>query len=73
MPSGISQKIQMVLKLNRAHLLQVSADDVDLQGDNIDTIKKNAGTIIDARKEVDLELNAEKNNYKYVYGCRGKS
>jgi hypothetical protein len=29
-------------------------------GDNVDTIKKNAETLIDASKEVSLEVNAEK-------------
>jgi hypothetical protein len=36
---------------------------VHLLGDNTDTIKKNRGTIIDASKEVDLEVNAEKTKY----------
>jgi hypothetical protein len=38
----------------------VYADDVNLLGDNIDTIKKNTHTLIDARKEVGLEVNTEK-------------
>jgi hypothetical protein len=33
---------------------------VNLLGDNIDTIKKNTETSIDASKEVGLEVNAEK-------------
>jgi hypothetical protein len=37
----------------------VYADDVNLPGDNIDTIKKNVETLIDARKEVGLEVNRE--------------
>jgi hypothetical protein len=36
------------------------ADDVNLLGDNIDTIKKNSETLIDASKEVGLEINVEK-------------
>jgi hypothetical protein len=39
---------------------------VNLQGDNIDTIKKNKETLIDARKEVGLEVNAQKSEYTYV-------
>jgi hypothetical protein len=35
-------------------------DDVNLLGDNIDTIKKNAATSIDASREVGLEVNAER-------------
>jgi hypothetical protein len=40
----------------------VYADDVNVLGDNIDIIKKNTGTLIDASKEVGLEVNAEKRN-----------
>jgi hypothetical protein len=36
---------------------------VNLLGDNIDTIKKNAETLIDASKEVGLEINVEKTKY----------
>jgi hypothetical protein len=39
------------------------ADDVNLLGDNIDTIKKNTKTLIDARKEAGLEINVEKTKY----------
>jgi hypothetical protein len=39
------------------------ADDVNLLGDNIDTINKNTQTLIDASKEVGLEVNIEKTKY----------
>jgi ribosomal protein S2 len=41
----------------------VYADDVNLQGDSVDTIKKNTQTLIDASKEVGLEVNIEKTKY----------
>jgi hypothetical protein len=41
----------------------VYAVDVNLLGDNIDTIKKNAQILIDASKEVGLEVNTEKTMY----------
>jgi hypothetical protein len=38
----------------------VCVDDVNLLGDNMDTIKKNTETLTDAGKEVCLEINVEK-------------
>jgi hypothetical protein len=49
--------------LNGTHQLLVYADDVNLLGDNIDTVNKNAETLIDASKEVGLEVNTEKTRY----------
>jgi hypothetical protein len=51
------------LKLNGTHQLLINADDVNLLDDNIDTIKKNTETLIDASKEVGLEVNAAKTKY----------
>jgi hypothetical protein len=53
------QENQVGLKLNGTYQLLVYADDVNLLGDNTDTIKKNTQTLIDACKEVGLEINAE--------------
>jgi hypothetical protein len=51
------------LKLNGTHQLLDSADDVNLLGDNIDAIKKNMETFIDASKEVGPEVNTEITKY----------
>jgi hypothetical protein len=51
------------LKLNGTHQLLVYADNVNLLCDNIDAIKKNMETLIDASKEVGLEMNTEKTKY----------
>jgi hypothetical protein len=37
--------------------------DVNLLGDNVDTIKKNTETSVDASKDVGLEINVEKTKY----------
>jgi hypothetical protein len=60
------QENQVGLKLHGTHQLQVYADVVNLLGDNIDTIKKNTETLIDASKEVGLEINVEKSKYKLL-------
>jgi hypothetical protein len=38
-----------------------------LLGDNIDTIRKNRETLIDASKEVGLEVNTEKTKYMVLF------
>jgi hypothetical protein len=45
------------------------ADDVNLLGDNVDTIKKNTETLTDASKEVGLEINVEKAKYSGTLDC----
>jgi hypothetical protein len=55
-----AQENQVGLKFNWTHQLLVHADDVNLLGDNIDTIKKNTETLFDDSKEVGLDINAEK-------------
>jgi hypothetical protein len=39
---------------------------VNLLGDNVDTIKKNTETLIDASEEVGLEINVEKTKYMFL-------
>jgi hypothetical protein len=51
------------LKLNGTHQLLAYADDANLLGDNIDTIKESKETLIDASKEVGLEINVVKTKY----------
>jgi hypothetical protein len=51
------------LKLNGAYQLLIYADNINLLGDNIDTITKNTQTLTDASKEVGLEVHTEKTKY----------
>jgi hypothetical protein len=54
---------QLGLKLKRTRQLPVCADNVNLVEDNIYTIKKTIKTLIGARKETGLQVNAEKCKY----------
>jgi hypothetical protein len=74
---GKVQETQVGLKLIGTHQLLVYADDVNLLGDDIDTIKRNTETLIDACEEDGLEVNTEKSKFVYVAvsspECRAKS
>jgi hypothetical protein len=48
------------------HQLLAYADDVNLLGDNIETIKKNTEAFSNASKEVGIEVNVEKTKYMLV-------
>jgi hypothetical protein len=54
------------LKLNETHQFLAYADDVNILGDNRDTVNKSTETSIDASKEVGLEVNIEKTKYMMV-------
>jgi hypothetical protein len=53
----------MEIELNGTHQMLVYADDLNILGDDIDTIKKKKQTLIDASKEIGLEVNTEKTKY----------
>jgi hypothetical protein len=57
------QENQVGLKLNGTHQLLALGADMNLLGDDIDTIQKNTGTLTDASKEVGLKIITEKTKY----------
>jgi hypothetical protein len=56
----------MGLKLNGTHQQPIYANDVNLLEDNLHVIKKDTETVIDASKEVGLEVNAQKTKYRLL-------
>jgi hypothetical protein len=57
------QANQEGLKLNGTHQLLVYADDANILGGSIHTIRKNTDALLIASKEIGLEVNAEKTKY----------
>jgi hypothetical protein len=51
------------LKLSGTHQLLVYADDVNILGGSIHTIRKNRDALLITSKEIGLEVNAEKTEY----------
>ena len=51
------------LKLNGTHNLFVYAEDINILGGSVHTIKKNADALVVASKQTGLEVNADKTKY----------
>jgi hypothetical protein len=57
------------LELNGAHHLLVYADNVKLLGSSINTIKRNTETLVEANRDIDLEINAEETKCMIMSRC----
>ena len=51
------------MKLNGTHQLLVYADDVNILGGSIHTVKENAEALVAATRETGLEVSADKTKY----------
>jgi hypothetical protein len=51
------------LELNGTHQLLVHADDVNLLGDSVNTKKENSEKLLQAGRNIGLEISAEKTTY----------
>ena len=54
------------LILNGTHQLLAYADDVNILGGSVHTVKENAEALVAATKEIGLEVNADKTKYMVI-------
>jgi hypothetical protein len=57
------QENEVSFEFNGGHQLLIYADDVNLFGNSVNTIKGNSETLLEADRDIGLEINAEKTKY----------
>jgi hypothetical protein len=60
------------LEINETHQLLVYADDINLMGDSINITKENMETLLEASRDADQEIDAEKTKYM-IMSCHPDS
>ena len=62
----ILQENRIGLELNGKHQLLVYADDVNMLGQNLQTVRENAEIFIKTSKDIGLEINFENTKYMII-------
>ena len=65
------QETNLGLDMNGTHQVLAYADDVNLIGDDIRTIERNADVLLTACKDIDLAVNTGKTKYMEIGRHRG--
>ena len=60
------QETNLGLDMNGTHQVLACADDVNLTGDDIRTIERNADVLLNACKDIGLAVNIGKNKYMEI-------
>ena len=61
--TSVNNKKIMLVTLNGTHQLLIYADNVNISGGSVHTVKENAEALLVVSKEIGLEVNADKTKY----------